>query len=290
MTDTAAISGTILLGLIGQGIGPSRTPVLHEAEGLAQGHATVYRRIDTLQAPAKDMSLDEILRAALAGGYNGLNITHPHKQEIMEFLDDIDPRARAIGAVNTVVIRDGKFFGYNTDVTGFARGLSDGLPGADLTRVVQLGAGGAGNAVANSLIAAGVEELLVADLDPVRAQALADNVNAATGSTKVTGVALAGIEELIATATGVVNATPVGMAQHPGTAFDTSCLKPEQWVSDVIYMPLETQLLAEAKAIGCRTLDGSRMAVGQAVDAFELFTGLQADAERMRETFIAQGD
>ncbi len=284
------ISGSILLGLIGEGIGPSRTPALHEAEGLAQGHATVYRRIDTLNPPARDMGIEEILKAAVATGFNGLNVTHPHKQEVMAHLDEIDERAKSIGAVNTVVIRDGKTHGYNTDVTGYARGLSEGLPDADLSRVVQVGAGGAGFAVAVSLIEAGVAELLVADIDPERAQRLADNVNAVTGGNKVRGVPTAGIEEEIRTATGVVNATPVGMKELPGTAFDTSCLTPHQWVSDVIYMPIETQLLADAKAKGCRVLDGSRMAVGQAVASFELFTGLKADVDRMRATFLAQGE
>ncbi|PAT09791.1 shikimate dehydrogenase [Corynebacterium hadale] len=286
---TEILQGTYLFGLVGQGIGPSRTPAMHEAEGLAQGHATVYRRFDTLHGAARDLTLQEILRAAVAAGFNGLNITHPHKQEVIQYLDEVDERARAIGAVNTVVIRDGKLSGYNTDVTGFGRGLETGLPGADLSRIVQLGAGGAGNAVANSLITAGAQELLVADLDLKRAERLAQSANTATGSSAAKGISLAGIESVIAEATGVVNATPVGMAQHPGTPFDTNCLEGHQWVSDVIYMPLETQLLKDAKERGCATLDGSRMAVGQAVDAFELFTGLTADAARMRETFISLG-
>ena len=266
---------------------------MQEAEGLAQGIPTVYRVIDTAEEPASSWDLKDILDATRVLGFNGLNITHPHKQEVIPYLDEVDERAAKIGAVNTVVIRDGKFYGYNTDVTGFGRGLEQGLPDAKLDNVVQVGAGGAGNAVAHSLIAAGVKNLYVADLDPERAQQLAENVAASAiataGSFTVTGVDMADVEGYITEADGVVNATPVGMAQLPGTAFDTSILKPSQWLSDVIYLPLETQLLREAKEIGCAVIDGSGMAVGQALDAFKHFTGRDADAGRMRETFIAQG-
>lgn len=285
---------TLLLGLIGHGIAKSRTPGMHEAEGLVQGIPTTYRVIDTGEAPAKDWALKDLLQAARTLGFNGLNITHPHKQEVLEFLDEVDERAAKVGAVNTVVIRDGKFYGYNTDVTGFGRGLEQGLPDAKMDNVVQVGAGGAGNAVAHSVIAAGAKNLFVADLDPERAQQLADNVTASSpveaGTFTVTGVDMADVEKYIQQADGVINATPVGMAQLPGTAFDTSILKPSQWVSDVIYLPLETQLLREAKEIGCSVIDGSGMAVGQALDAFKYFTGREASAERMRETFIAQGE
>lgn len=284
---------TLLLGLVGHGIAKSRTPGMQEAEGLAQGIPTVYRVIDTAEEPASSWDLKDILDATRVLGFNGLNITHPHKQEVIPYLDEVDERAAKIGAVNTVVIRDGKFYGYNTDVTGFGRGLEQGLPDAKLDNVVQVGAGGAGNAVAHSLIAAGVKNLYVADLDPERAQQLAENVAASAiaiaGSFTVTGVDMADVEGYITEADGVVNATPVGMAQLSGTAFDTSILKPSQWVSDVIYLPLETQLLREAKEIGCAVIDGSGMAVGQALDAFKHFTGRDADAGRMRETFIAQG-
>lgn len=280
-------STSILLGLIGDDISLSRTPAMHEAEGLAHGAATVYRRLDTTQV---DKSLPQLIDAAISLGFNGLNITHPHKQAVLPLLDDVSEQARALGAVNTVVISpEGKTTGHNTDVTGFGRGFTEGLPDVAKGTVVQVGAGGAGNAVAYALASGGVEKLYVADLDEARAQALASSLNAALGREAVTGVSAVGVEKLIADADGVVNATPMGMALHPGTAFDTSCLSARHWVSDVVYMPLETELLRVAKELGCRTLDGSRMAVYQAVDAFELFTGWTADPERMRETFLSQG-
>ena len=282
------MNDSILLGLIGQGLDLSRTPAMHEAEGLAQGRATVYRRIDTLGSRASGQDLKTLLDAALSLGFNGLNITHPYKQAVLPLLDEVSEQATQLGAVNTVVIEaNGHTTGHNTDVSGFGRGMEEGLPNAKLDSVVQVGAGGVGNAVAYALVTHGVQKLQVADLDTSRAQALADVINNAVGREAVVGVDARGIEDVIAAADGVVNATPMGMPAHPGTAFDVSCLTKDHWVGDVVYMPIETELLKAARALGCETLDGTRMAIHQAVDAFRLFTGLEPDVSRMRETFLS---
>ncbi|AGT04431.1 putative shikimate 5-dehydrogenase [Corynebacterium glutamicum MB001] len=282
------MNDSILLGLIGQGLDLSRTPAMHEAEGLAQGRATVYRRIDTLGSRASGQDLKTLLDAALYLGFNGLNITHPYKQAVLPLLDEVSEQATQLGAVNTVVIdATGHTTGHNTDVSGFGRGMEEGLPNAKLDSVVQVGAGGVGNAVAYALVTHGVQKLQVADLDTSRAQALADVINNAVGREAVVGVDARGIEDVIAAADGVVNATPMGMPAHPGTAFDVSCLTKDHWVGDVVYMPIETELLKAARALGCETLDGTRMAIHQAVDAFRLFTGLEPDVSRMRETFLS---
>jgi shikimate dehydrogenase len=286
---TAAPARSFLLGLIGTDLSLSRTPPMHEAEGLAQGHPTVYRRIDVLTDRLTERTLEQLLSSALDLGFDGLNITHPFKREVVALLDEIDPVAARLGSVNTVAIRDGRTVGYNTDVTGYARGLSERLPDVAKRSVVQVGAGGVGNAIAFALAEAGVEQLQIRDVDASRAAELAENLNAATGTSVATGGGAEGVEDAIAAADGVVNATPLGMLSHPGTSFDTSCLTPGHWVSDVVYMPVSTQLLQEAQAVGCRTLDGTHMAVYQAVDAFEHFTGLAADAERMRATFQSLG-
>ncbi|HIW92391.1 MAG TPA: shikimate dehydrogenase [Candidatus Corynebacterium avicola] len=286
---TGAPSRSFLLGLIGTDLSLSRTPPMHEAEGLAQGYPTVYRRIDTLTERLQGRSLEELLGSAVNLGFDGLNITHPYKREVIDLLDEIDPAAAQLGSVNTVVIRDGRTAGHNTDVTGYGRGLAEQLPDVPKDSVVQVGAGGVGNAIAFALAAAGVKNLQIRDVDAGRAAELAEKVNTATGATVATGSGVEQVEEAIAVADGVVNATPLGMLSHPGTSFDTSCLTPAHWVSDVVYMPVSTQLLQEAEAIGCRTLPGTHMAVYQAVDAFELFTGLPADAERMRATFRSLG-
>lgn len=281
MTQIANFS--ILAGLIGSGIQASRTPALHEHEGDAQGLRYLYRLID-LDALGMDISaLPALLEGARTSGFTGLNITFPCKQAVIPLLDELSDEARGIGAVNTVVFKDGKRIGHNTDCLGFAEGFQRGLAGAARQHVVQMGAGGAGAAVAHALLSAGVERLSVFEVDAARAQGLVDNLNAHFGA----GRARVGTDlpAAMAEADGLVNTTPVGMAKLPGTPLPVELLRPTLWVAEIIYFPLETELLKHARALGCRTLDGSTMAVFQAVKAFELFSGRAADAERMMAHF-----
>ncbi|WP_134591951.1 shikimate dehydrogenase, partial [Pseudomonas aeruginosa] len=168
---------SVLAGLIGAGIQASRTPALHEREGDAQGIRYLYRLIDLDPLGKSADDLEFLLAAASDLGFTGLNVTFPCKQAIIPLLDDLSAEARGIGAVNTVVLRDGRRIGHNTDCLGFAEGFRRGLADAPRQRVVQMGAGGAGAAVAHALLAEGVERLALFDVDPARAQALADNLN-----------------------------------------------------------------------------------------------------------------
>jgi len=283
MTQTSSI----LAGLIGAGIQASRTPAMHEHEGDAQGIRYLYRLIDLDQLGVTSEALPELLDAAQRLGFTGLNITFPCKQAIIPLLDELSPEARGIGAVNTVVFEDGKRVGHNTDCLGFAEGLRRGLPDVARERVVQMGAGGAGAAVAHALLQDGVQQLTIFDVDPARAAELAANLNASFGP----GRAQAGsdLPAAMAEAQGLVNTTPVGMAKLPGMPLPAELLRAELWVAEIIYFPLETELLRAARALGCRTLDGGKMAVFQAVKAFELFTGREADTERMMAHFASMG-
>jgi len=282
-----ATSGGILAGLIGAGIQASRTPALHEHEGRAQGLNYLYRLIDLDRLQLDSTALEQLLTAAESMGYTGLNITFPCKQAILPLLDDLSAEARGIGAVNTVVLKDGKRIGHNTDCLGFAEGFRRGLADAPRAQVVQMGAGGAGAAVAHALLAEGVAQLTVFDVETARAQALVDNLNQHfNGSRARVGHDL---ESALAAADGLVNTTPMGMAKLPGMPVPKALLRPALWVAEIVYFPLETELLREARALGCRTLDGSNMAVFQAVKAFELFSGVTADASRMIEHFNSLG-
>ncbi|MDN7143565.1 shikimate dehydrogenase [Pseudomonas sp. JQ170] len=282
-----ATSGGILAGLIGAGIQASRTPALHEHEGRAQGLNYLYRLIDLDRLQLDSTALEQLLTAAESMGYTGLNITFPCKQAILPLLDDLSAEARGIGAVNTVVLKDGKRIGHNTDCLGFAEGFRRGLADAPRARVVQMGAGGAGAAVAHALLAEGVAQLTVFDVETARAQALVDNLNQhVNGSRARVGHDL---ESALVAADGLVNTTPMGMAKLPGMPVPKALLRPALWVAEIVYFPLETELLREARALGCRTLDGSNMAVFQAVKAFELFSGVTADASRMIEHFNSLG-
>jgi shikimate dehydrogenase len=274
---------SILVGLIGAGIQLSRTPAMHEQEGRAQGLGYVYRRVDLDVLGLNNNALEDLLTAAQRMGFTGLNITYPSKQAVIPLLDELSPEAKGIGAVNTVVLKQGKRVGHNTDCLGFAEGFRRGLTGVAREQVVQMGAGGAGCAVAHALLVEGVRQLTVFDLNPQSAQALVDNLNAHfPGAPARVGTDLA---EAMAQAGGLVNTTPMGMAKLPGSPVPKALLRAELWVAEIVYFPLETELLRDARALGCRTLDGSTMAVFQAVKAFELFTGVEPDAARMRAHF-----
>ncbi|MGO4805547.1 shikimate dehydrogenase [Arthrobacter sp. 2MCAF15] len=277
---------SFLVGLVGDGVMPSLTPYMHEREGDVQGLRYLYRPIDLTELGLPGKAVGELLAGARNLGFNGLNITHPCKQLVLDYLDEVSADARRLGAVNTVVIRDGRFIGHNTDFSGFAAALASGLPGATLDRVVQLGAGGAGSAVAYALLTAGVRQLDLVDTDPARCAARAAELAGFFPDQTVTARTTAELPRLMPQADGLVHCTPVGMAAHPGVPLDMSLVQSRHWVADIVYRPIETELVREARAKGCDVLDGGRMAVGQAADAFRIFTGRQADADRMRSHFL----
>lgn len=271
-----------LVGLIGSGIGPSLSPALHEREADRQGLRYLYRLIGIDVLGVRPEAVGDLLRAARDLGFDGLNITHPCKQLVIEHLDALAPQAEALGAVNTVVLEaDGRAVGHNTDVTGFAASFARGLPDVPLERVVQLGAGGAGAAVAHAMLTLGAERVTVVDALADRAAGLAAALNRHFGEGRAAGAALDALPALLTHADGLVHATPTGMAAHPGMPLPAELLHPGLWVAEVVYRPLETELLRTARSLGCATLDGGGMAVFQAADAFRLFTGREPDSVRM---------
>jgi shikimate dehydrogenase len=283
-------SEALLLGLIGDGITRSLTPPMQEREAAEHGIDLLYRPVDTaalgLTGAAAADALPELLRWGQRLGFNGFNITHPFKQMVLDLLDEVEDSAARLGAVNTVVFaEDGRRVGYNTDFTGYLRGLRATVPDADLSEVVQLGVGGAGAAVAFALLQEGAEHLRLVDLDLSRAQERAASLQGLFPDAVVTAAPKADLEDVLASATGFAHCTPVGMHHHPGTPVDIERIPDSAWVSDVVYLPLETELVAAARGRGLRVADGGGMAVGQAVDAFTLFTGREPDAGRMARHF-----
>jgi len=272
-----------LVGLIGSGIGASLTPAMHEEEARQLGVSYVYRRIDLDTLKLDASALPDLLLATERMGFNGLNITYPCKQSVIPLLHELSDDARALGAVNTVLLKEGRRIGHNTDWSGFARAFKRGLPDVSLERVVQLGAGGAGAAVAHAALTMGAKAFTLFDVDAARAGALADELQKRFPAATVK--AGGSLPEAMAAATGLIHATPTGMAKLPGLPLPAELLHRDLWVADVVYFPIRTALLQAAEAIGCRTLTGGGMAVYQAVDAFRLFTGLEPDAERMFKHF-----
>ena len=276
------LPGAVLAGLIGHGIQASRTPRMHMEEGAAVGFPYDYRLID-LPLGMGEIALAQLLNNLEDAGYCGINVTVPYKREILTHLDALSDDARAVGAVNTVLFtKDGRI-GHNTDYWGFAESLRRGLPDAARDHVLLLGAGGAGHAVAHALVDAGVGQLLVRDMNHALADELVDELNARVGPGRARTVT--DIGEAAGAADGIVNATPVGMLKMPGMPIDGALIAPRQWVADIVYFPLETELLAHARVKGCAVLSGAGMALFQAVRAFELFTGVTPDADRMKAVF-----
>jgi len=279
-------SRTILVGLIGEGIGASLTPLLHTREGALLGFDYEYRTLDLLELGRPPADVGRILHEAASDGYTALNITHPCKQLVLAHLDALTPDAARLGAANLVVIVDGHFTGHNTDLSGFRGAVQQGLPGATLDRVLQVGAGGAGAATAFALLGLGTRQLTLCDANPLHADRLAEALREAFPNSTVVTVPAA-TPAVLARVDGVVHATPTGMKEHPGIAFELDALPVDAWVAEVVYRPLETELVRRARERGHRVLDGGRMAVGQAVDSIRIITGVEPDAERMRSHFLA---
>jgi len=266
----------LLVGLIGAGIQRSLSPALQEEEARQHGLRLHYQLIDIAGSGVE--VLPELMRAVRIMRFAGLNITFPCKQAVIPLLDELSDEARAIGAVNTVVREGDRLVGYNTDASGWAWGFQRALPKADLSRVVLLGAGGAGAAVGYAALGLGVSNLLVFDVEPPRAAALASRLGKRASPAE-------DLKSAMASCAGLIHCTPIGMTGHPGIPLDAAWLRPSMWVSEIVYVPLETELLKAARRAGCATADGGHMNVGQAIRGFKLFTGRDADAARMDAHF-----
>ena len=271
----------VLIGLVGAGIRLSHSPLLHEREADRRGIRLIYTTIDSNTLGLEPRDLPELLGWARRLGYRGLNVTHPFKQEIVRHLDELSAEAAVLGAVNTVVFDDGAARGHNTDAYGFRRSFDQNFSAVRRERVVQLGAGGAGSAVAHAMLTLGARHLTIVDLDGARATGLAEALAGEFGAERVSVGAPDELAGLLAKAEGVINATPVGMAHHPGSPIAAADLRADLWVADLVYRPSDTALLQAARAAGAATLPGTGMSAYQAVAAFEHFTGVPADADAM---------
>lgn len=267
---------------MGHGVAPSLTPPMHELEGARHGMNYVYRTIEVDPGDVAPTSIAQLLWAARRMGFDGLNVTHPVKQAVMPLLDELAPSASRVGACNTVVFDGERTIGHNTDVTGFGSAFDASFSGARRNRLVIVGAGGAGSAIATALAERDIAELVIVDVAHDRAERLAAQTAPLTNGS-VRGASTADLPGLLAEADGVVNATPFGMAAHPGTAFDPALLPAGAWVGDIVYRPTDTALLVAARARGLQTMSGLGMAMGQAADAFEIFTGEPADRAAMTQ-------
>jgi shikimate dehydrogenase len=271
---------TYQVGLIGSDLSLSLAKVIHERAARELGLDAVYRVLDVKEDLAYG-DLSGTLARLQHEGYLGTNVTHPFKKSVIAELDELSADAQALGAVNTVVFTDGKRIGHNTDWYGFARSFETLLGQVDKETVVQLGAGGAGVAVAHALLQAGVKDLILLGRDPGRTATSADALVRMHPRSTVRPDTLDTLGAYISSARGLVNATPMGMPAHPDSPVPAELLDPRVWVHEVVYQPLETELMRQARAAGCVTVGGEHMFVYQAAENFRLFTGIQPGPERM---------
>ena len=275
---------SMLVGLIGANIQKSLAPALFEDACAATGIRGHYHLMDLDRLPGR--ALGDLVGAARSVGFNGFNVTYPCKEAVLPMLDDVSPDARQIGAVNTVSIAaDGKTKGFNTDRIGFRRAFEETLGAASVRDkiAVLVGAGGAGRAVAFALFDLGVRTLLVVDKNPDQTRGLSLALAGAFGTERAR--VETDLEAALSMASGIVNATPVGMLGIPGDPVPIDTITAGHWVADVIYTPLETKLIERARAKGARVMGGAGMCVHQAAETFKIFTGLPADVHRMQRTF-----
>jgi shikimate dehydrogenase len=231
----------VLVGLIGKGIQRSKSPPMHEEEAAAQGFRCVYELIDLDERQVGIEALPNLLGEAESRGFAGVNITYPCKQAVIPLLHGMSDEARAIGAVNTVHFAQGVRTGYNTDAYGFAESFRRGLSGASLLTVAQVGAGGAGAATGYAMLGLGAATLLILDVDSDRAVSLVRSLRQHFPDRTIEAVDE--VDRALERADGLVHATPTGMATHRGSAVPAALLRPSLWVADIVYFPLETELL-----------------------------------------------
>jgi shikimate dehydrogenase len=251
---------------------------MHEQAADALGLHCHYQLVEVAGASREE------LRALLDGvrrlGFAGVNVTFPYKEAVVDLMDETSPGAAAIGAVNAVVVRNGRLVGHNTDTTGFTRAAAKLVEESGQRIVAVIGAGGVGKAIAFALAGLGVAGIRIFDTD----RAKADRLAALLGADR--GIVVAGsVEDALSGAAGLVNATPVGMLPGRGTPVPDALLHDGLWVADAVYSPLWTPLLTAAKAKGADVMTGRELAIYQAADAFELFTGFTPSVIEMGNAF-----
>lgn len=269
-----------LMGLIGSPIAASAAPAMHEAAAEALGARCHYQLIEI--AGADQTALRSLLDGVRRLGFAGVNVTFPYKEAVLPLLDEMSPRARDIGAINTVVVREGRLVGYNTDTSGFERAARDLVRSSGHGAVALIGAGGVGKAIAFALASLGVAELRIFDADRAKAAQLVRQLEGRLAA-RTTDC----IEDAVAGVVGLINGTPIGMLPDRGMPVNESLLHSGMWVADAVYTPLWTPLLTAAKAKGAPVMSGRDLAVFQAADAFELFTGLKPQVSAIGGAFDA---
>ncbi|WP_339831689.1 shikimate dehydrogenase [Paenibacillus sp. FSL R7-0272] len=272
----------VLLGVMGDPIAHSKSPAMHNAALQAAGVHGMYMPLHV-----QPDQLEAAIRGIVALGYRGVNVTIPHKEQVMQYLDVIDDSARLIGAVNTIVNENGKLTGYNTDGIGYVRSLKEeAVPQLEGKRIAVLGAGGAARGVIYALALEKPEQISILNRTADRALTLATDLRS-HGLGDISGNGMQDAQAVLATADIVINTTAAGMHPHvDDVPVDPAWIREEAAVSDLIYNPLETRLLRESRLRGCTVHGGLGMFVYQGAVAFEHWLGIPAPVDTMRRAVL----
>ncbi|SCZ79340.1 shikimate dehydrogenase [Acidaminobacter hydrogenoformans] len=287
-----------LTGLLGYPLKNSRSPRMHNISFSALGLEYAY-----LAFEIEDGFLPGALEAMKALHAQGFNVTMPHKQKVLQYLDEVDPAARMIGAVNTVYNDNGRLVGYNTDGKGFVKGLAE--EGFDLAgkRVVLVGAGGAGRAVGVQVALSGITDMTIFDVESEKVTELLETIHENIKSVNAIGVVYneAAVVEAVKNADLLIDCTPLGMDKvvtnaegqeenliDKSTVNDPSVFRPDLFVAHIVYIPLETKLIKMAKDAGCKTMNGIPMMIWQGAEAFEIWTGHQMPVDVVKKDLFGE--
>lgn len=258
------------LGLIGKGILNSSSPDLHMRLGRLIGIETHYELLDASQRlDARQASLEAIVGEVTAAGYRGVNVTYPFKEQAIALADQVSPGAAMVGSANTLVFQAGGMRAENTDFTGFISGyratFGDQPPG----RVLLIGTGGVGKAVAFGVAQLGATEVLLVDIDIPRAEHLAAEL--AGFGFHARSLRADQVAEHAPGCDGLINCTPIGHEKSPGCPLPPELVQSHHWVFDAVYVPAMTEFITAAKQVGARVMSGVSLFVFQGVDAFKHF-------------------
>ncbi len=279
----------IKLGLIGQSIAKSRAPSLHIMLGEVYGIDVSYELHEPRDSSAEAFA--ETLNEMRAAGYSGTNVTFPYKQIAVSYADKVNEAVKLVGSTNTLSLQE-DVSAANTDYTGFIRGYRSRRGDAEAGRVLIVGAGGVGRAVAFGVFEVGASEVLIFDLDEKGAEALCDALNAAGKSARV--VRKDELAEAARSADGLVNCTPVGHYKTPGNPLAAELFGGQAWAFDAVYTPMDTEFLQAAHSKGLQLVSGFDLFIYQGLDAFEIFTQRKVDPgpaiQRFKEKFDIHSD
>ena len=279
------VGSPIRLGLIGGNIAESKAPELHVIAGRLCGLPVTY---ELLRPDDFGRSFEDVLWQCRDDGFRGVNITYPYKERVVAHLALADPAVQAMGACNTVLFEPGGPRGLNTDYSGFIVGYRNTFGNASPGRVALAGAGGVGRAIGFALARLGADELRLFDLDPQKAEALADAIRAVHGHTVIR--ISESVEEAAGGADGLVNATPLGMGGIGGCPFPPELIAGQRWAFDAIYTPVDTPFMLAARAAGLAAMSGYELFLYQGIDAFQHFTGRNVAEDRLRAELMRAHD